>query len=108
MVWPCLKIFWFSKDNPTGHGEGKKKKEADRRRGGKTILKSGQEWTLPAQLGQLKTGQDGNCCEFICGAPTTFQGYGIEQNRKYFVSAHALFSNSLLILRNEIEAIRSY
>ena len=35
------------------------KKEADRRRGGKTISKSGQEWTLPAQLGQLKTGQDG-------------------------------------------------
>ena len=32
---------------------------ADRRRGGKTISKSGQEWTLPAQLGQLKTGQDG-------------------------------------------------
>ena len=26
---------------------------------GKTISKSGQEWTLPAQLGQLKTGQDG-------------------------------------------------
>ena len=30
-----------------------------RKRGGKTILKSGHEWTLPAQLGQLKTGQDG-------------------------------------------------
>ena len=30
-----------------------------KRRGGKTISKSGQEWTLPAQLGQLKTGQDG-------------------------------------------------
>ena len=59
MVWPCLKVFWFSKDNPTGHSERKKKKEADRRRGGKTISKSGQEWTLPAQLGQLKTGQDG-------------------------------------------------
>ena len=27
--------------------------------GGKTISKSGQEWTLPAQLGQLETGQDG-------------------------------------------------
>ena len=56
-------FFWFSKDNPTGHSERKKKKkkekEADRRRGGKTISKSGQEWTLPAQLGQLKTGQDG-------------------------------------------------
>ena len=59
MVWPCFKVFWFSKDNPTGHSERKKKKEVDRRRGGKTISKSGQEWTLPAQLGQLKTGQDG-------------------------------------------------
>ena len=31
----------------------------DRRRGGKTILKSGQEWTLAAELEQLKPGQDG-------------------------------------------------
>ena len=37
----------------------KGKKETDRRRGGKTILKSGQEWTLLAQLKQMKTGQDG-------------------------------------------------
>ena len=41
MVWPCLNVFWFSKDNPTGHNEKKQKKEADRRRGGKTI----SEWT---------------------------------------------------------------
>ena len=41
-----------------------------------TISKSGQKWTLPAQLGQLITGQDGR--GFICGAPTTFHGYGIE------------------------------
>ena len=59
MVWPCFKVFWFRKDNPIGHSGRKKKKEGDRRRGGKTISKSGQEWTLPAQLGQLKTGQDG-------------------------------------------------
>ena len=26
MVWPCLEVFWFSKDNPTGHSERKKKK----------------------------------------------------------------------------------
>ena len=26
MVGPCLKVFWFSKDNPTGHSERKKKK----------------------------------------------------------------------------------
>ena len=26
MIRPCLKVFWFSKDNPTGHSERKKKK----------------------------------------------------------------------------------
>ena len=36
-----------------------KRKRGRQKRGGKTISKSGQEWTLPAQLGQLKTGQDG-------------------------------------------------
>ena len=25
VVWSCLKVFWFSKDNSTGHGEWKKK-----------------------------------------------------------------------------------
>ena len=30
-----------------------------RRRGGKTISKSRQGWTSPAQLGLLRTGQDG-------------------------------------------------
>ena len=53
MVWPRLKVFWFNKDNLTGHSE-----KTDRK-GGKTISKCGQEWTLPAQLGQLKTGQGG-------------------------------------------------
>ena len=36
-----------------------KEEEVDRRRGGKIISKSGQGWILSAQLGQLKTGQDG-------------------------------------------------
>ena len=53
MVRPRLKVFWFNKDNLTGHSE-----KTDRK-GGKTISKCGQEWTLPAQLGQLKTGQGG-------------------------------------------------
>ena len=26
MDWPCLKVFWFSEDNPTGHSERRKKK----------------------------------------------------------------------------------
>ena len=36
-----------------------KEEGVDRRRRGKTVLKSGQEWALLAQLGQLKTGQSG-------------------------------------------------
>ena len=59
MVWPRFMVFWFSKDNPTGHSERTKKMRQAERRGGKTISKSGLVWTLPAQLGRLKTGQDG-------------------------------------------------
>ena len=33
--------------------------EKDRQRGGKTTFKSGQRWTLPAQLRQVKTEEDG-------------------------------------------------
>ena len=57
MVWSCFKVFWQRQSYRAQCKE--KEKEADRRRGGKTISKSGQEWTLSAQLGQLKTGQDG-------------------------------------------------
>ena len=50
----------------------KKEEEVDRRRGGRKISMSGQGWTLPAQLGRLKTGQDGKgLLRVICGAPTT-------------------------------------
>ena len=59
MVWPCLKVFWFGGDGPTGHSERGKEKEADGGGGGRAVSEGGQEWTLPAQLGQLKTGQDG-------------------------------------------------
>ena len=57
----------------------KGKRKRDRRRGGKTISESGQKWTLPTELGQLKKDKmERDCREFICGAPMTFQGYGIE------------------------------
>ena len=59
MVLPRFKVFWLSKDSSIGHSDRKMEKEADRRRGGKTISKSGQEFALPAQQGQLKTGQNG-------------------------------------------------
>ena len=56
-----------------------KRKKADRRRGGKTISKSGQEWALPAQLGQLKTGQDRKgLLRIYLWCPTNLQGYVIE------------------------------
>ena len=54
------------------------KEEVDRRRGGKTILKSGQRWNLSVQSEHLKTEQDGKgFCEVICLALTTLQCYGI-------------------------------
>ena len=52
MVWPCFKVFWFRAQLK------EKEKEADIR-SWKTTSKSVQEWTLPAQLVQLKTGQNG-------------------------------------------------
>ena len=58
MVWPRFKVFRFSKDNPTGHSERTKKQSGQKKRW-EEISKSGQECTLPAQLGWLKTGQDG-------------------------------------------------
>ena len=53
--WPCLKVFCLSKDISAGHSARKKKKGKQKRRGVKTILRSGQGWTLLAKLGQLKT-----------------------------------------------------
>ena len=66
-------MVWFSKDNPAGHSERKKEEEADRGIVGKTVLKSGQKWTLPVQVVQLKQDKvERDCWEFICGAPKTF------------------------------------
>ena len=59
MVWPCFKVFWSSKDNPTGYSERKNKKRQTEEEMGRQYSKSGQEWTSPVQLGQLKTGQNG-------------------------------------------------
>ena len=54
VVWPCLKVLWFSKDNSTGHTEWKKKKRWTEEEFG--ISKSGQRKILPARLGQQRTG----------------------------------------------------
>ena len=83
VVLSRLKVFWFSKDNLTHKEKGKE--EVARRRDGKTILKSRQEWTLPAQLGQLKQDKvERDCCEVICEAPQPSKVMGIkrEKNRQ--------------------------
>ena len=51
---PLTLVFYFSKDDSAGYSARKNKK-----RDGKTILWSGQGWTLLTQLGQLKTGLGG-------------------------------------------------
>ena len=47
MLWPRFKVFWFCKDSPTGQSERKKKKSWE----------DNVKETLPAQLGQLRTGK---------------------------------------------------
>ena len=42
MVWPCFKVFWFSKDNPTGHSERKKTKRDIQKKRWQDNIK---EWT---------------------------------------------------------------
>ena len=85
------KLRWFGHvsrssglDNPTRRSERKKEKEADRRRVGKriSVSKSGQEWSLPAQLVQLKPGQDGRgLLRVYLWCPDDLPSHGIEQNR---------------------------
>ena len=62
------KLSWFghvsrssglAKPIPQGTVKGKRKRGRQKKKWEETISKSGQEWTLPAQLGRLKTEQDG-------------------------------------------------
>ena len=51
---------WFSKDNPTGHSEREKKKRQTEEEVGRQYQRVDRNGLCqPAQLGQLKTGQDG-------------------------------------------------
>ena len=62
-----------------GTVKGKRKRGRQKKRWEDNI-KDGQEWTLPAQLGELKTGPDGKgLLRIILWCPTTFQDYGIER-----------------------------
>ena len=57
VVWTYFKIFYSAQTILHGKKQGKKTINVDNiRRGGTIILRSGQGWTLLAQIGQLKTG----------------------------------------------------
>ena len=61
-----------------GTVKGKRKRGRQKKRLEDNI-KELQEWILPAQLGQLKTGQDKKgLLRIHLWCPTSFQGYGIE------------------------------
>ena len=87
------KLRWFSRfSRSSGFAKAilqdrvnRKEEEVDRKRDGKTIIKSRQGCALPADLGQLKQDRlQRCCCEVICGTPTTLRGYGITWNRYSF------------------------
>ena len=73
MVWPYVKVFWFSKDNPTGHSERTKKKRKAEEEVGRQYQRV--EGNGLCQLKQDKMERD--CCKLICDL-TTFQDYRIE------------------------------
>ena len=54
MVWPFLKIFWFSKDNPTGHSERKKKK----RQTEEEVEDNIKEWTGMDFVSSTRAGEN--------------------------------------------------
>ena len=76
MVWSRLKVFWFSKDIPTGHKKRKKKRQQKKRWNDNIKVWTGMD--LPAQLGPKQDRVERDCCEFICDAPNTIQSYGID------------------------------
>ena len=79
MLWPRFKVFWSSKDNPTGHSERKKKKRQIEEEVGRQNQRVDRTETLPTQNGQLKkrTRWKGIVANTSLVPPTTFQGYGI-------------------------------
>ena len=76
MVWPCLKIFWFSKDNSAGYNEWKKRRDRQKKRLEDNIKEwAGVDFDCSTRAAMVEN----VCCYVvICGAPMTLQGYGID------------------------------
>ena len=60
-----------------GKVKGKRKRGRQKKRFEDNIKKwTGMDFASSARAAENRMEKD--CCEFICGAPTTFQGYGIK------------------------------
>ena len=73
MVWPHLKVFWFSKDDSTGHNEKQKKKMWE-----DSIKEwTGMDFANSAGAAENRTRWKGIVAK-PSKSPTTLQGYGID------------------------------
>lgn len=62
-----------------GASRKEKEEEVDRKRDGRTVLRSGEQWTLLPQLEQLRQDLvERIFYKAICGAPVASQWYGID------------------------------
>ena len=58
MVWPCPKVFWFSKDSPARHDERKQKKrwtEEEREDHIKDLLWTGMDFASSTRAAENRT-----------------------------------------------------
>ena len=57
MVWPCLKVFWFSKDKPAGHSERKKKKNGRQKKSRENNIKecTGMDFVSSTRAAENRT-----------------------------------------------------
>ena len=59
--------------------KGKRKRGRQKKRWEDNIKEwTGMDFASSTRAAEKQVKMERGCCEFICGAPTTFQGYGIE------------------------------
>ena len=85
MVWSRFKVFWFSKDHLTGHSERKDGQTRQIKGVGRQYQRLDRNCASSNSVAENRTIWKGIFAN-SSGAPTTFKGYGIEQNNVCSVS----------------------
>ena len=84
MVWPCFKVFWFCKYNPTGHSERKKKKRQTEEEVGRQYQRvEGMDFASPTTAAENRTRWKGIVANSskMARRPSKVMGY----NRKVII-----------------------